>query len=217
MQVRHGVRICSGRQLNGDEMDVCFKIRELQDAGYSNFGIASELNFDRVPCPSGKKWTPELVNELSELPPVVVTAPPLKTPVVLELIGTSEEPDYPSSSATDTRKRIGVVLKEQRQFLGLSRADFATASKMSRKTIASIEGGGSMAIDTLDRIVAALDLTMVDFFGLVEQVEGFEHKGSSDSMKRIADLEDRVTRLTAQVRRHERRVSAITDLVNKPI
>lgn len=56
------------------------RIKTLQADGYSDFGIASELNFDGVRCPYGERWTPVHVRTHAAKPPPTPPKPTVRRP-----------------------------------------------------------------------------------------------------------------------------------------
>lgn len=67
-----------------------------------------------------------------------------------------------------TFKQIGDELKNQRDFLGLSRREVANRAGIAHSTLGVYENGHSIHVNTLNQIVGALGLTMADFYAILE-------------------------------------------------
>lgn len=72
-------------------------------------------------------------------------------------------------------KEVGLVLRTLRIQKGISGLELSKTSKVSQATISDIENmKRSPAVDTLFKLVSAMDVTLVEFFQLIEATQYFE-------------------------------------------
>lgn len=69
-------------------------------------------------------------------------------------------------------KRIGSLIRQLRQAKGLSQEEFAALCKLHRTYMGALERGEkNMTVLTAEKIVRELDLSLPDFFSLLEEKE----------------------------------------------
>lgn len=95
-----------------------------------------------------------------------------------------------------TRLRIRTVLRDQRLFLGLSIPKFAEKANVVKSTYEKIESGSqSCSLDMLLKLVDGLDLTMLDFWELVEAEKDNIDIGAKRVAFKYRTLQDAVSGL----------------------
>ena len=70
----------------------------------------------------------------------------------------------------DVRERFGTAVKFRREELGLTQEDLAEKAGIHRTYLSDIERGTrNVSLVNIERVAAALDLSLSEFFGLVER------------------------------------------------
>jgi transcriptional regulator with XRE-family HTH domain len=70
----------------------------------------------------------------------------------------------------DIRERFGFAVKARREALGLTQEDFAEKVGIHRTYLSDVERGTrNISLLNIERVAAALDLSLSDFFRLVER------------------------------------------------
>jgi transcriptional regulator with XRE-family HTH domain len=71
----------------------------------------------------------------------------------------------------DIRERFGYAVKARREALGLTQEDLAEKARIHRTYLSDIERGTrNLSLVNIERLAAALDLTIADLFADVESV-----------------------------------------------
>lgn len=75
----------------------------------------------------------------------------------------------------DIKKAFGLALKKIRSDSGISQEKFAIQIGMDRTYYASVEAGKrNISIDNIEKIVSGFNLSMPDFFSIVDEYRKIE-------------------------------------------
>jgi transcriptional regulator with XRE-family HTH domain len=70
----------------------------------------------------------------------------------------------------DVRERFGFSVKTRREDLGLTQEEFAERARIHRTYLSDVERGQrNISLLNIERVAAALDLTMSELFRLVDR------------------------------------------------
>lgn len=83
---------------------------------------------------------------------------------------------------------VGMRIKELREAMGLSQADFSVVAKLSRAYIGQVETGRkSLTLDSLIKITDALEISLSDFFSSIKS-EWLNNTDASNFYRKLLSL-----------------------------